>query len=230
MPILTLLAALAFVLSPLVSGSFGGFDASAFPVPQEEPPVQPAGYAFAIWGVIYLWLLVHAAFGAWARRGDPAWAPTRLPLTISLAVGAFWIPVANASPLWATLMIWVMLLPALAALLAAGRADRWLLRVPLGLYAGWLTAASCVSVGLVLAGWGIVGQVAAAWIALALAAAIAAAAIRGGAGLAYAGAAAWAFVGVAVQNWPGAPLLAAVPLVLAAAALGLGLLARPGRA
>ena len=34
----------------LVPG-FGGFDANQFPVPQVNPSVQPAGYAFSIWGL-----------------------------------------------------------------------------------------------------------------------------------------------------------------------------------
>ena len=51
--ILVALAALAFAASPLLVPGFGGFDPNRFPVPQENPPVQPAGYAFAIWGLIY---------------------------------------------------------------------------------------------------------------------------------------------------------------------------------
>ncbi len=208
---------------PARRGQLRGIRARRLPGAQDDPPVQPAGYAFAIWGLIYLWLIAHAAFGAWTRRDHPAWAPTRLPLTVSLAVGAFWIPVANASPLWATAMIWAMALPALAALLRAGRADPWLLAVPLGLYAGWLTAASSVSIGLVLAGWGITGQLAAAWIALALAALVGAATLLAGGGPAYGAALAWALVAVAVQNWGANPALVAAPLLLAGAALWAGI-------
>ena len=54
--LLVLLAALAFALSPLLSSGFNGFAPDQFPIPQDNPPVQPAGYAFAIWGLIYLWL------------------------------------------------------------------------------------------------------------------------------------------------------------------------------
>ncbi len=227
MPFLPLLAALAFALSPLVAGSFGGFAPDAFPVPQDDPPVQPAGYAFAIWGLIYLWLIVHGAYGAWRRRDHPGWRPTRAPLTASLALGAFWIPVANASPLWATLMIWAMALPALAALLRAGTADRWLLAVPLGLYAGWLTAAASVSIGLVLAGWGITGPIVAAWIALAVALAVAAFILWQRPAPGYAAAFAWALVGIAVQNGGAVPSLTAAALIAAACALAAGL--RPAR-
>ncbi len=213
MPYFPLLAALAFALSPVVAGSFGGFAPDAFPVPQDDPPVQPAGYAFAIWGLIYLWLVLHAAYGAWARRDDPGWRPARPPLTLSLALGALWIPVANASPLWATAMIWAMLLPALVALLRAGRGDPWLLDAPLGLYAGWLTAASAVSVGLCLAGWGVTGPVAAARLALVLALVVAAFTLRRRPSAGYLAATSWALAAIAVQNLGEIPSLVVAPLL-----------------
>ncbi|SPJ23760.1 hypothetical protein [Palleronia abyssalis] len=73
-PLLAL--ALAFAASPLLTGSFGGFDPNAYPVPQDDPSVTPAGYAFSIWGLIYLALIAHGLIGL--RRGDdPHWAPTR---------------------------------------------------------------------------------------------------------------------------------------------------------
>ncbi|QFU09014.1 hypothetical protein PARPLA_01851 [Rhodobacteraceae bacterium THAF1] len=216
MHILIPLLALAFALSPLVTNSFGGFDANAFPVPQEAPPVQPAGYAFAIWGVIYLALIAHGLIGL-RHKDDPAWRATRVPLAISLAVGAVWIPVANASPVWASVLILVMLAGARVAHARAG--DGWALRVPLGLYAGWLTAASAVSVGLLLAGYGVLGAVPAAFVALALAGGLALATLRR-ASLGYAFAVVWALVGVVVQNWGGAWSVA-----IAAAVLGVVLTA-----
>ena len=107
--LLTLLAALAFALSPLLSSGFNGFAPDQFPVPQTNPPVQPAGYAFAIWGLIYLWLIAGAIFGIWDRATDPDWEPMRPALIISLVIGAAWIPVAQISPIGATILIWAML-------------------------------------------------------------------------------------------------------------------------
>ena len=213
MHILIPLLTLAFAASPLVTSSFGGFAADAFPVPQDDPPVQPAGYAFAIWGVIYLALIAHGLVGL-RHRDDPAWRATRLPLAVSLAVGAVWIPVANASPVWATVLILVMLAGAWLAHARAG--DGVLLRWPLGLYAGWLTAASAVSVGLLLAGYGVVGAVPAALVALVLAGGLAALTLRRAAP-AYAVAVVWALVGVIVQNWGATWSVALFAGVLAAA-------------
>nr|WP_240769056.1 hypothetical protein [Paracoccus liaowanqingii] len=47
---MVLLAALAFAASPLIFPGFAGYDAGRFPIPQVDPPVQPAGWAFSIWG------------------------------------------------------------------------------------------------------------------------------------------------------------------------------------
>ncbi len=81
-------AALAFALSPLMSDGFAGFRPDQFPVPQDDPPVQPAGYAFAIWGLIYLWLLAGGLFGLLKRADSPGWDAMRWPLVASLVVGA----------------------------------------------------------------------------------------------------------------------------------------------
>ena len=144
-PVLLLVVAIAFAVSPFLNSEFGGFDPNRYPVPQIDPPAQPAGYAFAIWGPIYLYFIIHAAFGLIARRDDPAWDAPRWPLIVGLGIGVFWLPVALVSPLWATVMIWAMLAAALVALSKTGRKDRWLLLAPIALYSGWLTAASWIT-------------------------------------------------------------------------------------
>ncbi len=224
MPILVLLAAIGFALSPLLAPGFGGFDANQFPIPQIDPPVQPAGYAFAIWGLIYGWLIVGAAYGLWRRRDDVDWAAMRVPLFISLAVGITWLPVAQASAVWATILIWIMWGFAVWAVLrtpAGGGTDAWLGRVPVALYAGWLTAASC---GLMAAGYGGMNQVIAAILALLIALGLAVLIVRQRPdAMGFLGAVIWALVGVCVQNWQGG----AMPVLILAGigAAGLAVLA-----
>jgi len=144
-----------FVISPALTDPFSGFRADQLPVPQIEPPVQPAGYAFAIWGLIYGWLVVSAVYGLWKRVDDPGWNKARPALIVSLAVGTPWLAVANTSAIWATILIFVMAAGAIIALILAPTQDRWLFRVPVGIYAGWLTAASFVSLGSTSAGYGL---------------------------------------------------------------------------
>ncbi|MFB9150257.1 hypothetical protein [Roseovarius ramblicola] len=199
--ILTFVAAVAFAASPFVSSGFNGFAPEQFPVPQDAPPVQPAGYAFSIWGVIYLWLIAGTGFGLLMRADAPGWRAGRAPLFLSLAVGSSWIAVAQISVIAATVQIWIMLVAALVALVRSGRSDRWLQAEPVGLYAGWLTGAASVSVGLILAGYGLVSETVAAFAGLLLALVIASAVQRVRPdSLAYPAAVIWALAGVIAAN------------------------------
>ena len=216
-----LVAALAFAASPLLTSGFNGFTGDQFPIPQNNPPVQPAGYAVSIWGLIYIWMIAGAVFGLLKRDRTPDWTPMRAPLILSLAIGAAWIPVANISPVWATVLIWLMWGSAALALLRTGGQDRLWQRTPVALYAGWLTAASCVALGLLLAGYGFVpAQVAAiAMIILALALTMAVQ-VRRRDTPEFSFAVIWALVGVivanvATQNWAVVGLAAAGAMLLA---------------
>ncbi|MBK5928833.1 hypothetical protein CCR87_16070 [Rhodobaculum claviforme] len=229
--ILVVVAAVTFIASPLFTSGFGGFDPNLFPIPQVRPPVQPAGYAFSIWGLIYVWLLAHAGYGLLMRAEDAAWDAGRWWLIASLGVGASWIAVANTNAPWATVLIWVMLAGALGALWhapgAAGPRDRWLGQAPLGIYAGWLTAASWVAVGFMLGGYGVLAPIWAAAVCLLAAAAMAVTVqLRLPQVPEYGITVVWALVAVVVANatrsWPIAGLaivaVAAMMLTLARAA------------
>ena len=201
-PVLVLLMALAFGLSPLLTPDFRGYDATQFPVRLDAPAILPAGYAFAIWGLIYLWLVLHAGFGLWKRAGDPAWDGVRAPLILSLAVGAIWLFVAVRDPLWASVLIAVMLAGALVAVLRAPAVpDRWLLLAPLAIYAGWLSAATGVSLGVLLAGFGWLPDTGAAVVMLGVVLALAVAVqLRLGRAPEYGLTVVWALVAVCVRN------------------------------
>lgn len=152
--VLTLLFTASFVISPAFT-TFTGFESNQLPIPQVDPPIQPAGYAFGIWGLIYAWLVVSAVFGLWKRDDDPAWNAARPYLIASLVIGTPWLYVATQSAVLATVMIIAMAITAIMAFLRTPVFDRWLLRVPVAIYAGWLTAASFVSIGSTMAGYGV---------------------------------------------------------------------------
>jgi len=200
--ILALSAAVAFVMSPFFNTGFNGFRADQFPIPQIDAPAQPAGYAFSIWGLIYLMLLLGAGFGLLNRAERPGWDRPRWPLIISMTLGAVWLPAAQISPFWATVLIWLMLITAIRAMLVAGTSDRIWLRAPIALYAGWLTAASAVALALMLAGHGIVGQTTAAIMTLGLGLVIASTVQRLRPDTPeYSAAVIWALIAVAVTNF-----------------------------
>ena len=218
--IFMLVAAIGFASAPFWTSGFGGFDPQRYPIPQIDPPVQPAGYAFSIWGVIYLWLIGSALFGLLKRAGNAGWDATRWPLTLSLVLGTPWISVAQVSPVWATVLIWAMLLAALVALFRTPDADPWLLRAPIALYAGWLTAASFVSLALLGAGYGVLTDATGwAWGALFAALATGVAVLKLRPAPLYGAALAWALVAVAVRNWPDQVGIAALAIFGAAAVL-----------
>ena len=198
-----LLAILAMVAAPALTPAFTGYDPATFPVRIERPAIQPAGYAFSIWGLIYLWLLAHAVFGLVKRRNDPAFLRPALPLLVSGLLGSVWLAIASSAPITATFVILVMGGLAMLAYLRADQTqDRWLLAAPLAIYAGWLTAACGVSVGVILAGYGVLSNTGAALVMLAVVIAVALVVQARRPGMpVYGATVVWAAVGVVLANW-----------------------------
>lgn len=205
-----MLATLAFAAAPLITPPFMGYDPGMFPVTITRPSVQPAGYAFAIWGVIYLWLFVHAVFGLLKRRNDPAFVTPAAPLTASIILGSIWLAIALAAPIPATLTILLMAALALYAYMRADQTqDRWLLAAPLAIFAGWLTAAAAVSTGVILAGYGILSDTGSAIAMLALVLLIALGVQRKRPRLpVYGATVTWAIIGIVAANWGVNPTVA----------------------
>lgn len=198
-----LLAALAFVAAPALTPPFSGYDPALFPVRIERPSIQPAGYAFAIWGLIYVWLLVHAGFGVLRRRSDPAFVRVAMPLLLASVLGAVWLAIATSAPLLAEVAILLMAAFALTACLRADPVqDRWLLAAPTAIFAGWLTAASAVSSGVLLAGYGVLSDTGSALLMLAVVLGVAVfVQTRRFTMPVYGATVVWAIVGVIVANW-----------------------------
>ncbi len=215
---------ISFAAAPLLSSPFSGFTADQLPNPQIDPPVQPAGWAFSIWGLIYLWLIVSAAYGVWKRSDAEDWHRARLPLLVALGVGTPWLAIANASAIWATITIFVMAAGAIGAFLAAPARDIWWFRVPVGIFAGWLSAASFVSLGSTAAGYGLVmGQTGWAILCVFLATLLALAVqSRRPRAASYGLTVAWALIAIVVANGltlPGFVALASLVAILGALAL-----------
>lgn len=224
--LLLLLATLAFGAAPFVTPPFTGYDPSVFPVVIDRPSIQPAGYAFSIWSVIYLWLIAHAVLGFWKHAENPVWDRPRLPLTVAIALGALWLSIAGAAPITATVAIWIMAATALTAFLRATTdTDRWLVSAPTAIFAGWLSAAAAVSTGVVVAGYGILSDTASALAMLALILGLAITVqTRKPAMPVYGFTVIWALFGVVAVNWTPNPTVAYAALAgIAAMAVTLAL-------
>jgi len=228
--IAVVLVTIAFAISPLLTTGFAGYRPEQFPVITDNWPVQPAGWAFSIWGLIYVWLIAGAVWGLAKAPHDPDWQAMRRPLLVSLTIGAFWIAVANASPVLATVMILVMAVCAILAMLRAGSDDPvWQVR-PVALYAGWLTAATGVGTGVVLGGYGVLtAQTAAlAMLALVLVVAIFVQSLRP-TEWGYPLAIIWALAGVIAANLPSRNWQVIALAVIGILALSLGFILRGRR-
>lgn len=210
--LILLIVTLAFGAAPFVTEPFRGYDPALFPVQITRPSIQPAGYAFAIWSVIYLWLITHAVFGLWKRATNPAWDRTRLPLSLAIGIGALWLGIANGYPILATVTICIMMAAAVLAFLWADvDVDRWLLAAPAAILAGWLSAAAAVSLGVVLAGYSWLSDTVSAVTMLGLVLAIAVnVQMRRPQMPVYGLTVIWALAGVVVVNWGINPLVATI--------------------
>lgn len=128
-----------------------------------DETLRVAGYAFSIWGVIYLGLLAYAIRQALPQTGESllihrfGWPSVAALLGIGwwvIAAGFDW-EAATVVLIFGSLI--ALLLPLLHnadAIRALGRTerDRWLVVWPLAMLAGWLTVASPVNLLTVATG------------------------------------------------------------------------------
>ena len=130
-----------------------------------DATLRVAGYAFAIWGVIYLWLVVYAVRQVLPGTGESLLIHRLGWPSVGALLGIGWWVVAAAFD-WeiATIVLifgslGVILIPLLAnagaiRALPRGDRDRWMTVWPLAMLAGWLTVASPVNLITVATGNG----------------------------------------------------------------------------
>jgi hypothetical protein len=125
-------------------------------------------------------------------------------------LGSVWLAIASSAPITATFVILVMGGLAMLAYLRADQTqDRWLLAAPLAIYAGWLTAACGVSVGVILAGYGVLSNTGAALLMLTVVIAVALfVQARRPKMPVYGATVVWAAIGVVLANWADTPIVA----------------------
>ncbi|HEX6860218.1 MAG TPA: hypothetical protein VF138_08495 [Caulobacteraceae bacterium] len=205
---------------------------------QGDQTLRAAGYAFAIWSVIYAGLVLYAVWQALPRTPEsPLLRAVAWPSVIAIAGCGVWILVTAVNWRWASVL--VILVTTACAILAIWRAApetvnsrRWIVLWPLGLLAGWLTAATALNIVTVATMEGLVGApTATALVTLAAVAMVALAVIARTRSLPYALALIWALIGVFVAQQAGKPTVAWVAVglaVLVALAWG-GLRLRSGR-
>lgn len=207
-PRLTVAVVAAAVVQVAVVGFvFAGPGASPAAGDDIDLSISPPGWAFAIWGPIYLLAVAHA-FAALVLDAPVGRRLQRDLFGLYVAATA-WIVVAAIAPDSAAataLVLVAMAAAAVDAVVVARRVrltPRWftvLTRTAVGLYAGWVTAAVGLNVANALVEAGLdaraVGWQLAVLVAIGALAVATLAAARGN--LAYATAVVWAFAGIAV--------------------------------
>jgi hypothetical protein len=123
---------------------------------QGNGTLRVAGFAFAIWGLLYLGMIIYALYQALpVVRASETLAIYAWPSFVAISGCGLWILMAALNQIWMTVVVISVSAAALIFALVRSQGagilrDRLLIALPLNLLAGWLTIASIVNVVTVL--------------------------------------------------------------------------------
>lgn len=235
--LLAVLQPLSSLLAPLLPGE----QASTGEISDRYAHLlTPAGYTFAIWGLIYATSLALAVYQALpAQQTRAVHRATGWWVAGAFAASTVWVPIWVSEALLVAQVVIVALVVVLAVALARltaigpanDAAEQWLLRLPVSAYLGWATIATVAGTGTTARSAGVdVEDDAATWLAaaallvLGLLSAWVASRVLAAAG--FAALLAWGLVGVAVGT---SQALVAVAALTAAALPWVAIGVRAGR-
>jgi hypothetical protein len=173
----------------------------------------PAGYVFAIWGIIYIGLIAYAIYQALpAQKENPRLQATGWWVVLGGVANSLWIFLWHYEQFVGTLGAMLVLLATLIAVylrLGIGRTkvpagETWAVRVPFSIYLGWITVATVANISdvLSLTNWKLFdASTAVAWMVVVLAAVLVIAGLMNfiRKDLAYALVILWALGGIAAK-------------------------------
>jgi hypothetical protein len=172
----------------------------------------PAGYVFAIWGLIYLGLLGFVIYQALpVNRKNQTLANIDLWFSLSNIANALWLVSFHYLLFGIAMALMLVLLLSLIMIflrLDVGKekvkgAALWLVNVPFSLYLGWITVATIANATqlLYVIGWNGFGIAPEVWLIIMLAAAVAISGLMSFTrrNIPYALVLIWAFIGIAVR-------------------------------
>lgn len=191
-------------------------------------PVTPAGYAFAIWGLIYLAALVLAVYQLTpSQLGREVHRRTGWWLVGAFTASTLWVPIFGTRTIWLSQIVIVALVVCLVTATARftqlgpaeTTAERLAFRLPITIYLGWATLATAAGFGLTFRSLGMPER--AAWVtgvslALVLAATVVSVLVvsRSDAAAGFAFTACWALIAIAVATYVGPVRIAAVVAIV----------------
>ena len=136
--------------------------------------ITPAGYAFSIWGIIFLGLLAFAVYqGLGTQRTNPRFRAIGWWVVLNAFCNAIWSPLFNNEHIGIALIVILMMLFSLVIIeqrlleykhvpivstdpdntlpeSATSKTQTWLARIPFSIYFGWLTVATILNVTVYL--------------------------------------------------------------------------------
>ena len=188
--------------------------------------ITPAGYAFAIWGIIYAGLIAFAIYQALpAQRTNPRLRRIGYYYVVSCIGNVAWEYVWLHEQINLSLiMMFVIFVSLLLIYLRVdinrenvSTAESWCVNAPFGLYLGWITVASIVNVSVVLVqiGWNGFGMSPVTWTILLLCVALAIGLFVGWRcrDIVYLAVFAWSFIAILIKN-AGSTAITMVAIVL----------------
>ena len=143
----------------------------------------PAGFTFAIWGVIYLLLIGFVVFQArfWGRPLPACLRGIGWLFALSCLANAGWLVAFHHLRIGLSMLLMLALLACLMAIYQRLGADgptsageRWLVRLPFSVYLGWVAVATIANASILLTtlGWPHAPERAGLWTVAVLAAAV----------------------------------------------------------
>ena len=172
------------------------------------PRIVPAGYAFAVWGPIYLLSIVYGIV-QWlpSRANDALLVRLRGATAIAFAATLLWLAFAGREALWATVAcMLVIAVSIITAFLRASRVDlrKLIERVAVhgttGMFAGWITVATFGNLAVAMHASGVADPAVSYAMLVAAIAAAGVLTYRAGGPIVYAGTVIWGLIGIIVRN------------------------------
>ena len=192
-----------------------------------EPLIVPLSYAFAIWGPIYLGLLIFPIYQLLKdNRDDPRWDKVRNWYSANVVANGVWLVLASYDATWSTVAVIAFMLYSLLRinvlldeLRAAGEpVNYWAEVMVFRVYFGWVTLATVLNVAVDLksSGWdgGSFGEVNWTVVMMIVAAAIAGLTAWRFRSIPYALVIAWAFLGIALKHYNSFSILFTTALII----------------
>ena len=135
------------------TGILGGIDTGAVS-DKYTTHITPAGYAFAIWSLIYLGMVAFSIYQALPSNAAK-FRGLRTIYIVSCVANCAWLYVWSQESIVVCLGIIIILLVCVGAISVKLRTtetlgEYWLAKVPFGIYFGWVTAATILNASIAL--------------------------------------------------------------------------------